>query len=454
MREITNCQGIYRTPWCDMLFGGCCCMNRNVLHLWYKLEWLQKEIEKRSSYLGKFRRTEEAKHLLDLISMTKDEEDLFYPFAKASMADIADALQRYMPKERQAYLWREGRETKTIESVPIIEMKDDIAMVQNIYMRNLDTDKEYALSRSVENDFLLESEDYNQNTDRYMYAWKNNGSVYYTMSELPKVGDMVFTEEEVQTAYAVSSGLSRFDFLTEHHNGDWFVNVREQDIQVSPTQITIIQSFFAKDIDATKVELYALVHFQYTVGYTIKETNTLITEIRETEQVCKCECKDNGECEAKIVYNPNLEKEGNETSAEYVVDVINSSIVGINAYWLNPIEITDGDYVEWNGELYRAISNGNANYPLECLVKTNDYRESIHYLIGFPKDKSLNMVEALDTAVFEALVARIIFKWLQYSYPEEAERYNMEFSEEMEKIRHRCIILFGGQIVNRIPRLL
>ena len=190
------------------------------------------------------------------------------------------------------------------------------------------------------------------------------------------------------------------------------------------------------------------------MGYTIKETNTLITEIRETEQVCKCEHKENGEWEAKIVYNPNLEKEGNETSAEYVVDVINSSIVGINAYWLNPIEITDGDYVEWNGELYRAISNGNANYPLECLVKTNDYRESIHYLIGFPKDKSLNMVEALDTAVFEALVARIIFKWLQYSYPEEAERYNTEFAEEMEKIRHRCIILLGGQIVNRIPRLL
>ena len=48
------------------------------LHFAYRLEDLQAEIEKRTFYLGKFRRGEngEVPHLLDLIGMSRDEGDL------------------------------------------------------------------------------------------------------------------------------------------------------------------------------------------------------------------------------------------------------------------------------------------------------------------------------------------------------------------------------------------
>lgn len=358
MKGLTDCSGVYRTPWCDMLFGdGCCGISRNVLHLWYKLEWLQKEIEKRSSYLGKFRKTEEAKHLLDLISMTKDEEDLFYPFAKAAMADVLDALMRFMPKEKHCYLWREGRETITINDLP------------------------------------------------------------------------------------------KFDFLG---NGGGY------DIQLySQQSIQGEIGFTPQGIDFTQVGATALLRLTYTVGFIIKATNTEIIEQRQINLMQEFDKLDkSNNWIATIDYSPELAPEQAETSAEYIKSLDAYKVVSGIYYYRNPIIFHGGDYVEWNGQLYLAIMGGNANYPSECLVPTPDYRDSIHYLIGYPMDKSITLAGAIDTAVFEALVARIIFKWLEYAYPDEAERYLTAYNEELEKIRRRCLILTGGQIVNRIPRLL
>lgn len=244
MKEICQCNcsvpaTAYRTPWCNLLCGG---EPTEILHLWYKLDWLREEIDKRSSYLGKFRRTEEAKHLLDLINITRDEDDLFVPFAKAAMADVFDVLQTYMPKTEKAYFWREGRET------------------------------------------------------------------------------VVFT-----------------------------------DIPAPPDP---------------------------------------------------------------------------------------------------PVEFHAGQYVEYNGKLYMAIEDGDSNDFADKLAPTEDYRDSIHYGLNWRCCKSnINAIEPLDTAIFEALVARILFKWLQYSYPDEAQYYQTDYAEHLEAIRSRCNVLNGPQIVKRIPRI-
>lgn len=229
----------YRTPWCSMFRDS---EPTEILHLWYRLTVLRNEVEKRSSYLGKLRRTEEAQHLLDLVAMTEDEEDLFVPFAKAAMSDVFDVLHTYMPKREKAIFWREGKETA------------------------------------------------------------------------------VFTDDE---------GLP----------------------------------------------------------------------------------------------DP-------------------------------PVVFHAGQYVEYNGELYMAIDDGDSDNITGKLVPTEDYRDSIHYGLNWKCcGSNINAVEPLDTAIFEALVARIIYKWLCYSYPNEAPRYLNEWNECLNQIKHRCNILNGPQIVNRTPRL-
>lgn len=249
MKEICQCNctliGRYRTPWCDLLHSlhG---TSGEVLHLWYKLDWLRQEVDKRSAYLGKFRRTEEAQHLLDLINMTVDEDDLFVPFAKAAMADVYDELMNYSPKHEMAYFWNEGKYT------------------------------------------------------------------------------IVFDDPESESD--------------------------------------------ASDDD-------------------------------------------------------------------------------------EPVTFVKGDYVLYNGNLYIAIADGSSEDFIGKLYPTEDYRKSIHYgILWRCCGSNINIVDPLDTAIFEALVARIIYKWLLYAYPAEAPRYLDEWNECLEKIKRRASALNGSKIVHRIPR--
>jgi len=246
MKELCqcNCAGSlaerYRTPWCSILAATCPCAPVDLLHFWYKLPMLQDEIDKRSSYLGKFRRTEEAQHLLDLIRMSKDEHNLFIPFAKAAQADVYDALVTHMPRVQKTYFFREGKDTIVFNNHPL---------------------------------------------------------------PYPPVS-------------------------------------------------------FKKD-----------------------------------------------------------------------------------------------DYVEFNGDLYMAVEDGSSADYDGKLVPTEDYRDSIHFGLVWKCCSNLNAVEPLDVAIFEALVARIIFKWLSYAYPEEAPRYDAEYQEHLQKIRSRANLLDNNHIVSRIPRM-
>lgn len=243
MKELCSCNccasaaSPFVTPWCELLKNqeeSC-----SVLHLWYKLDMVREEIEKRTSVLGKLRRTEEAQHLLDLIAMTEDEKPMFLPFAKAAMSDVFEILAAHMPKHEKALWWREGQETAVFSDDPALP---------------------------------------------------------------------------------------------------------------SP-----------------------------------------------------------------------------------------------------PVKYYAGQYVEYNGNLYMAIEDGDSDDFATKIVPSEDYRDSIHYGILWNCSSNINAVEPLDVSVFEAIVARIIYKWLQYSYPEEAARYLNEYNEYLAQIKNRARILEGAKIVNRIP---
>jgi hypothetical protein len=64
------------------------------LHFNYRLAELQEDVERTTSYLGKFRRTESAAHLQDLIAMTKDESNMFTPIAKEVALSVFDEFKK------------------------------------------------------------------------------------------------------------------------------------------------------------------------------------------------------------------------------------------------------------------------------------------------------------------------------------------------------------------------
>lgn len=327
MKELTTIEsckqcsckgvGIHRTPWCELLneLGHAF----HVMNFWYKLDWLQKEIEKRSSYLGKLRRTEEAQHLLDLIAMTKDEEDLFYPFANAAMADVFDELEKYTPRHGRCYFWN--------ENIPFVKVESN-------------TD-EFHIDDLVE---------YN---GKLYIAWLDN--------VLVPVGIVFDNTEDAEDVYSVTA------IRDEEH-------------------------------DAIGGE-HTYCFYDEVSGY--------------------------------YYYCDKEEPEVGDKVYEWGGDNDFTEIGSVT-----------GDTMGWDGiELEKK------------LVETFDWRKSIHYLLAFPRDWHVNVAEPLDTAIFEALVARIMFKWLEYAYPDEAPRYLEEWNECIKKVRNRCSKMYGQPIVKRIPRI-
>lgn len=100
------------------------------LHFNYRLEDIQREIEKRTSYLGKFRRTEQAAHLQDLIAMTKDEQNLLIPFAQSAMADVWDQLRKgCMHLSGLDCEWEEVQDIREVTLNPVVEVDDGVGTV-------------------------------------------------------------------------------------------------------------------------------------------------------------------------------------------------------------------------------------------------------------------------------------------------------------------------------------
>lgn len=112
-----------------------------------------------------------------------------------------------------------------------------------------------------------------------------------------------------------------------------------------------------------------------------------------------------------------------------------------------------GQYVEYNNDLYIAIQDGSSDDFVGKLVPTEDYRDSVHFGILWCCNHNVNAVEPLDTAIFETLVARIVYKWVMKAYPVEADTYLADYNENLEHVRDFARMLEGPQFVNRIPRM-
>mgnify|MGYP006916024832 CR=1 FL=1 len=358
MKALTPCKRQY------FRMLGCCGYKAEILHLYYKLDWLQKEIEKRSSYLGRFRKTEQAQHLLDLLAMTNDEEDLFYPFAKAAMADVFDGLSSMTPDVEKAYLFNEGKTTKVLTPIP----------------------------------------------------------------------DLGLTKVMTGTSTGFRSGRN---------------------------ELYAAISVFGNDIDISDYDIRVTLNIPYTIEYRIKGTSQTVTEMRSIDYTFKLSPYTQDHYNAfESVIEVDLASATSEFTAEQITgiginpgDDITEKVVSIEIKAINPETYVEGDYVMLDDQLYIANEAGDVNDITPLVKQEYDFRQSIHYVMHYPATLNRNMIEPLDTAVFEALVNRIIYKWLVLSYPDEAAVYQSQYEEALTQVRHR-ISTPKSAIVYKTPRII
>lgn len=337
----------------------------NFLHFNYRVKDLQEEIEKRTSYLGKFRKGESAEHLLDLVAMTKDEENLLIPFAQDAMGEVFDSLR--MGVVNMPFHSCEWKDLKVIdESInPVIGFKD------------------------LEVKFL-----------RY---------------------------SNTQTKILVSGG-----FVIE------------------------------PELDPSKYGIEIEVDVEFNTMYHMLDDDTIqtITPRSTTFQLTHKDIQFDGSvCTFNDVEVPiELSSAGVVTSAETIVDVTRVSYVDntLKSYNLKETFLFIGDVILHEDEYYELINGVDINHiDLSTdTIKLNlyDANDGIHYYVHIPRSINSNLIAPLDTAIKEALINKIIFKWLLLSYPKEAEAYGLLDQKNTSLVYSRCNIF--NVTCNRKPRIL
>lgn len=445
MKELCQCDcshsAPYKTPWCDLLHNG---KSGEVLHLWYKLDWLRreirnrlaylgntqnydnapnvsdlvgsmessmaepmrfhlsyaqseltKEINRRTAYLGKFRRTDQAQHLLDLIAMTEDEHDLFVSFVQEAMTDVWAVLSLpFVGIDKKAW-WQASDTTEYAAGV------------------HFDFDVEYRMTE--ENLAPLRTSILEALVLRVIYKW------------------LILSYPSEAAAYDT---LFQQSLIT--------VRNRSNEFKALWSELFIP---FSKAAMADVYDALVMYSPKPEKAYFWNEgTQTIVFD--DPDPIEEGTVDEEG-----YMYLPSIQKMDAQGYVPLNITIDSEGYASFNAVPPVVVEFKKGDYVLYNENLYRAIADGDSTDVIGKLEPTEDYRESIHYGIKWTCGKSnMNMIDPLDTAIFEALTTRIIYKWLKDAYPTEAPRYLDEWNDNLALIRTRVRFLEGAVIVNRIPR--
>lgn len=531
MKEICQCNCSltgYRTPWCDLLksLNG---TTGEVLHLWYKLDWLRdeirkrlaylgntqnyenapnindligadetsappmrfhlsytvedltREIERRTAYLGRFRRTEEAAHLLDLIKMTEDERDLFESFVQEAIADVWRVLSAPFVGLNKKAWWQE---TATVDYAVGAHFDFDVSY--NMTNENLAPLRAIVLEALVERViYKWLSLAYPQEAAAYdglfqqslttirdrsnefralwsklyiPYAKAAMSDVYDALVMHAPRHEMAYFFNEGKTTVKLSEELEGYLRLSEIATGDvdpdGYITV--DDIPVDSFGDIMIAETGTTSDDYITEDVSAGAGSSASASTSSVSTSTSYIYLADTAT-----SDVNADGYIVVDYLPVdasgyiLIGDTGTTDDGYIKANAGDGITNDSGSVTTGAVVTfqKDDYVEYNGQLYKATADGDSTDFVGKLVPTEDYRSSIHYGIVWKCcGSNINMVEPLDTAIFEALVARIIYKWLQSAYPAEASRYLEDWNEYLSKISTRVRFLDGPQIVNRISR--
>lgn len=379
MYSITNNKrGKYKTPAQNHFLPVSLSSATKQLHFSYKLVDLQKEIEKRTFYLGKYRRTEGTQHLLDLIGMSRDENDLLYSFSRAAMADVFDNINSnslHIPKK---YEWKGLTKPVNIR----INDKINVGVVNQVI------------------------------SGTATIIDKDKGIVEFNANF--KLDDSYVTG----TKYAVSASID-------------VTFICKRSLKTSSTG-TPIELSIDKKINGMEIPPANIIYTGPSDGWRL----------------------------VGFRFEVPLETQGEFVSAEWVESVVESDWPAeVYVHLKDAEKIASGTFFEFNNKTYESIvdtDENEINKNINAVAVLTDSEEAlvegIHYYFDVPEYLNLTTVDPLDNAIMEALVNRIIWKWLVLSYPQEAATYDTMYQDNIKSIAMRCNIF--NKHWQQVPRIL
>lgn len=372
--------------------------SESILHFSYQLLDLQKEIEKRTFYLGKYRKTEEAAHLMDLIGMSRDEGDLLYPFAQEAMANVYDQLNLSTQHISKNYEWKDAKEPIEIELAKSLLGADTSPM--RVANATYDTSN---LTVDTKNGYIT----FAGQIDLHLELEGQEGISALT------------TLENNRNKYMLESSVG-VRYRTRYKIKETSLSVEREKVITIPLPNLVITEV-DNDPDAP-----------------------VITVVTTPQRV-------------KIDLQPQGEFTTQEELISAEVTNVHYQDEGIFLKLTSPKKLNTGDVVKYEGVNYEITQDTNENdfnigVNAVAVDESEAMVEGIHYYLSVPNYLNLTTVAPLDNAIKEALVNRIIWKWLVLSYPTEAATYDTLYQDNLKSIAMRCNIF--NKHWQQVPRIL
>lgn len=210
------------------------------LDLWYPWENLKQEIGMRTAYLGKLRSSEQVAHLLDLIHLTDDEEELMMSFANNAMAEVYECFSKYARHLHVPTMVFNDGKLNTVKTQAIPEITIDTSNAKGYISKvpNYDIISVYSTAKIAE----IFDED--------KYGVKVNLTLTYTTAYRVIETGTKIPQEQVSVPLSVNA--------TKNANGEFECSINYS-VCVSPETEILSASFVDScSVEIDSVELYTL----------------------------------------------------------------------------------------------------------------------------------------------------------------------------------------------------
>ena len=453
---------------------------KKAVHYSYPLTAVFDAVYRKTSLIGKHRKTKDGVSRLDDIALTQDEYEIFLDMANDAGLEVFNKIMAYIKNEEPSYKFNDGVDNTHIR------YKDN----GKVITVNSFTSKDYALKTNIT--FLSAKVDFEMGC----YAAVANLMGITEEAALILVQAAPFTllsDIDTEEALTVLEGLSgianaeldpfvkvMFNSQKEGYLSDcvdavaalFGITTEEAEEKIYSAPFVLYERISQRTFETTTawegianvelVPLYDGFEYEYdiTLDKPLDENDQLHIGINAKYGVYDYM----GELTQREFINLHL-LTGIETNFKErhifiapldiepsplpeVLPEVYDSLISFNRTELKidfivPALISPYDWIEYNDgvmTLYSAIADTDMNSLItdEALYHKmeDDFRFRIHYLIFQPAWVANNATIKTDNSIFEAIVAYIIFKWFLIVLPEEAQLYLQETDDRLRDVKY------------------
>ena len=453
---------------------------KKAVHYSYLLTSLFDAVYRKTSLIGKHRKTKEGVSRLDDIALTQDEYEIFLDMANDAGLEVFNKIMAYIKNEEPSYKFNDGVDNTHIR------FKDN----GKVITVNSFTSKDYALKTNIT--FLSAKEDFEMDCYEAVAVLMGisgeaatllvQNAPFTLLSNVDTEDALVILEDlkgianvELDPFVKVVFNSQKEDFINDCVDAIavlFGITTLEAEEKMYSAPFVLYDRISQRAFEGTAwsgianvelVPLYDGFEYEYdiTLDKALEENDKLNIGINAKynifdymgeliqKEFINLHVRTGAETNFKerYIFIAPLDTEVSPISGVY--PEVYDSLVSFNRTELKidfivPDAIYPFDWIEYTEDgvmtLYSAIADTDMNSLItdETLYRKmeEDFRYRVHYLIFQPAWVANNATIKTDNSIFEAIVAYIIFKWFLIVLPEEAELYLQECEDRLRDVKY------------------